>query len=100
MEPQGLRLDGAKVLPSRLSLPSYGVFIIYIQITVDPSNALNVSAELVQLTESTDLKPTDLENTVQIVENVAKTLSSLGSQEVTEVRSSFLWSVKAEPPLI
>ena len=42
--------------------------------------------ELVNLTASANLKPKDLENTVEVVENLVKSLSSLGSEEITEVR--------------
>ena len=50
------------------------------------------------LTASANLKPTDLENTVEVVENLVKTLSSLDSQEIAEVsrpklhdQMLFLW---------
>ena len=58
------------------------------QITVNPSNAVNVTMELVNLTASANLKPKDLENTVEVVENLVKTLSSLDSEEITEVSFS------------
>ena len=58
------------------------------QITVNPANAVNVTMELVNLTASTNLKPKDLENTVEVVENLVKTLSSLDSEEITEVSFS------------
>ena len=44
--------------------------------------------ELVKLTASANLKPKDLENTVEVVENIAKTTSLLDGADVTEV--SFL----------
>ena len=59
------------------------------QITVNPSNAVNVTMELVNLTAKANLKAKDLENTVEVVENLVKTLSSLDSEEITEASFSY-----------